>query len=291
MSTFLEVARTGSVVSASAELGVTQPAVSKTLKELESIVGVPLFDRRNRRLFLNASGVIFQRLGAAALNELDRAQTSARAAHRNISKLSVGALPTTATTLVPTAALDLQRLMPSCVLRVSTGPNWFLLSQLRAGALDIVVGRMADPDSMTGLTFQQLHAENVVAVVRHDHPLTCRPDSEAFLSYPLILPPSGAVIHQLVRSYLVSVGASDARPIFESVSLAFSRHILLESDAIWFISKGVIREELHNGLLRALDLDAPMLAGPVGISRRADEAASPEAEALIAALQNASKCG
>ena len=46
-----------------------------------------------------------------------------------------------------------------------------LLSQLRTGDLDLVVGRLADPDLMTGLSFEHLYSERISFVVRPDHPL------------------------------------------------------------------------------------------------------------------------
>lgn len=54
--TFLEIAQAGSIVSAADHLGVTQPAVSKTLRELEDILGTRLFDRTGRQLRLNSVG-------------------------------------------------------------------------------------------------------------------------------------------------------------------------------------------------------------------------------------------
>ncbi len=284
IAAFLDVARTGSVNAAAESLSITQPAVSKTIKELEEIVGVRLFDRGGRRLKLNPAGAAFQRLAGSGIAELERAQDTARTIARGPDFLRIGALPTAATDLLPEATVQMLALDPTCVMRVSTGPNWLLLSQLREGALDLVVGRMGDPSRMEGLTFRQLMSENVVAAVRFDHPLREFPSAADLQNYPLILPPPGAVIHQTVRSFLLSVGAGDVTPSFESVSLAFSRGVLKKSDAIWFISNGVIQDELETGALRTLPLNAPMLAGPVGISMRANSPPSESQERLINAL-------
>ena len=89
--------------------------------------------------------------------------------------LAVGVLPTVATRVLPKAALAFARAVPDACLRASTGPNRFLLSQLRDGSLDLVVGRLAAPDEMAGLVFEQLYSEAVVAVVRAGHPLLAAP--------------------------------------------------------------------------------------------------------------------
>lgn len=284
---FLEIARAGQLTDAADRLGVTQPAVSKTLRELEDILGAPLFDRTGRSLRLNGAGQAFQSLAGSGILELTRAQRAVRAAPGEVQRITVGTLPTAATELVPRAALAFRAAHPACILRATTGPNWLLFSQLREGALDLVVGRMADSAQMKGLTFEQLYTEDVVAAVRADHPLTAPLSQEPLMTYPLILPPPGAVIGPLVRNYLHSLGAGIVMPLVETVSQAIGRQLLLTSDAIWFISRGVIAQDLEAGILRVLPGEAAMLAGPVGISLRQDAAPLPEVTAFVTCLRAA----
>jgi LysR family transcriptional regulator, pca operon transcriptional activator len=283
ITTFLEIAQAGSIVSAAARLGVTQPAVSKTLRELEDLLGQQLFDRSGRGLRLNTKGQGFQKQVGSAMTTLARA--TGPVPERARTKLTIGALPTAATRLLPQAALKFRETHPHCLVRVSTGPNWLLLSQLREGRLDLVVGRMAEADRMEGLSFRQIYTEDVVAVVRADHPWADRFEVSELGDFPLILPPPGAVIGPLVRSFLRSVGVDDLAPAYETVSLAFARQILRTTDAIWFISRGVVADELSAGSLRALSLNAPMMAGPVGISLRDGVPESGELSAMVAALE------
>jgi LysR family pca operon transcriptional activator len=283
ISTFLDIAQAGSIVAAADQLGVSQPAVSKTLRELEDIIGQQLFDRSLRQLRLNKAGQAFQKLAGSAMTTLVRATRQGGGPAQ--TRLAIGALPTAATQLVPRAAIRFRTVQPQCLVRVSTGPNWLLLSQLREGRLDLVVGRMAEAARMEGLSFRQLYTEDVVAVVRAGHPWADHFDADALGRFPLILPPPGAVIGPLVRAYLRSIGHDDLTPAFETVSLAFGRQVLIETDAIWFISRGVVAQELAQGSLRAIPLHAPMMAGPVGISLRQNLPESAEIAAMIDALQ------
>jgi len=285
---FLETARSGRLGAAAEVLHVSQPAASKTLRELEEILGVALFDRSGRRLVLTPAGALFQQHAGNAMLELDRAQDLARTAPMRVTRLAVGVLPTAATSVFPRAALAFRAEFPNCVLRVSTGPNWLLLSQLREGALDLVVGRMPGPDQMTGLAFRQLYTERVVAVVRPGHPLRSGlPVATDLGKYPLLLPPSGAVIAPAVQSFLLSIGLQNHQPAFESVSLAFGRKVVQESDTVWFISEGVVAEEVRLGTLCVVDPGTEMLAGLVGICQRAGVASTVELSGLIGALDNA----
>ena len=86
-------------------------------------------------------------------------------------ELRIGSLPTAATELVPDAVLTFSKDTPNSQLKVRTGPNWMLFNQLRDGQLDLVVGRMPDADLLTDIAFEQFYSEDVVCVVRPDHPI------------------------------------------------------------------------------------------------------------------------
>lgn len=284
---FMETARLGSLSAAAQAMSVSQPAASKTIRELEDILGRTLFDRSTRRLTLTPSGRVFQQHTGAGLIELNRAQSLVKDAPQEITKIAVGVLPTAATELVPAAALSFRGQFPQCQLRVSTGPNWLLMSQLREGSLDLVIGRMASAKVMEGLSFRQLYSEKIAAIVRPDHPLLKRPKPVTELSdFPLILPPSGAVIGPLVRTFLARLSVPTHSHAYETVSLAFGRKLVQTSDAVWFISKGVVASELSDKTLAMIDLREELLGSPVGISMREDGMMTPEQRGLVSALES-----
>ncbi|MEM7524700.1 MAG: LysR substrate-binding domain-containing protein [Pseudomonadota bacterium] len=283
---FMETAQRGSLSAAADALNISQPAASKTVRELETILSQALFDRTSRRLSLSPAGRVFQQHIGAAMIEMRRAQDLVQEAPRPRTRIAIGALPTASTDLTPLAALEFRRTFPDCLIRVSTGPNWLLMSQLREGALDMVVGRMASAKVMEGLSFRHLYSETISAVVRPGHPLEGAASPERRLTdYPLMLPPSGAVIAPLVRSFLVRRTGAAPAPAFESVSLAFGRRVVRDSDVIWFISRGVVRNELEAGVLASLPISEDLLGGPVGVSMREDGVMSPEQSGLLAALE------
>lgn len=286
---FLEIARAESVSVAAERLNITQPAVSRTLKELETMLGTPLFDRVGRRLRLNAAGRIFQAHAAASMVELMRGHDRLAGIAEAV-RLSVGVLPTAATDLVPHAALAFHHEAPSARLHVLSGPNWLLYNQLRDGVLDLVVGRMSERDLTAGLTFEQLYIEDVVLVARPAHPILDLDDPERGIpDYPLVLPPAGAVIASTVERYLTSLGYPEMRGPFETVALPVGRRIVQASDALWFISRGVVGEELDRGTLIAVGLASPLLSGPVGFSVARSAPLSVERSLFMDCLRRAAR--
>jgi LysR family pca operon transcriptional activator len=289
--TFLEIARAESVSVAAARLNVTQPAVSRSLRELEEMLGTALFDRVGRGLRLNEAGRVFQSHASASMTELMRGHDRLRGTASN-RRLSVGALPTAATDLLPRAALRFRGEMPDVRLHILTGPNWLLFNQLREGQLDLVVGRMPEGDAATGVTFRQLYVEDVVLVCRPGHPILSAADPGlALTQHDLILPPRGAVISSTVDRYLTSIGLPEMRGVFETVALPVGRKIVQSSDLIWFISRGVVAEELRLGTLCAVALSSPLLSGPVGYSVARSAPLSVERSVLAECLEAACETG
>lgn len=287
---FLETARLGGLSAAAEALHVSQPAASKTLRELEEILGVDLFDRSARRLTLSPAGRVFQQHAGTAMRALEAAQSAVRDAPKRVTKLTVGGLPTVASELLPMAALRFNQSIPHCSLQVTTGPNWLLLAQLREGTVDLMVGRAPGPEQMTGLTFFQLYTERVAIVVRPDHPLRRMADfTQALPDYRLMLPPARALIAPAVRGWLVSVGLSHLEPQFEAVSLAFGRKLVMQSDVVWFISEGVVADELASGVLAQLEPQSELPAGPVGICQRANSEPTEESQTFVRVLRDLCK--
>ena len=110
---FLETAKLGSLSAAANALNVSQPAASKTLRELENILGKRLFDRSHRRLILTAEGHVFQQHAGAGMIALTRAQDLVKGTPAAFTRLSVGVLPTAATSLMPRAALNFRMSFPT----------------------------------------------------------------------------------------------------------------------------------------------------------------------------------
>ncbi|MBB3950242.1 pca operon transcription factor PcaQ [Aureimonas jatrophae] len=292
LATFVAVARVGSVSRAAERLHVTQPAVSKTLRELETLLGAALFDRAHRTVTLTSFGLLFLRHAEAGLEAFDEGARALKAARDPASlPLRIGALPTVSARLMPMA---MQRFLAEgvgAVPRVVTGPNDYLLAQLREGQLDVVIGRMADPEAMDGFLFEPLYSEPLCLAVRPNHPLLAAPAFRpaAIATALVLVPPPGSVIRSVVDRFLLSAGIPAPLRVVETVSLAFGRAFLLDTDAVWIISEGVVARDLAEGTLRRLPLDMATTRGAVGVTRRARVALPASAEIFLANLHESAR--
>jgi LysR family pca operon transcriptional activator len=162
-----------------------------------------------------------------------------------------------------------------------------LLDQLTRGELDVVVGRLAAPERMVGLTFEHLYSEQVLFVVRRGHPLLERAtfDFAALRDFPVVMPTRTAIIRPYVERLLIAHGLADLRARIESVSDSFGRVFLRETDAVWIISEGVVANEIAAGTLAKLAVDTSETRGAVGITLRADREPLPALDLFMRVLR------
>ena len=276
LEAFICIARARSLKVAADTLNLTQPAVSKTLKELESILGVTLMERGRAGVQLRPEGEVFLQFAEQSTAALQNGLASITNLGAVGGTLSVGALPSVAAQLVPRAVEIFRASSPDTILQIREGAHAFLTDHLRNGALDLVVGRLGRPDSMTGLSFTQLREEKVVIVTTPDHPLASAVQLDQIRGYPVLYPPKDAAIRPLVARLMIASGQALFQDRIETTSAAFARTMTLgPARAVWFISEGVVADDIAQGRLTALDINTEPTTGPVGIMARSEETPTP----------------
>ena len=289
---FLAVFQLGSVQRAASSLSITQPAVSKTIAELEAILGAPLFERGRRGAAPTREGRLF----APHANE------SVAALREGVDKLlrhganfpatvAIGVLPTVAGPLLPPAIAAFRTLWPSVSVQVWTDSNTRLLERLRAGETDLVVGRLSDPEGMAGMSFEHLYREPLIVAVRADHELARESTITAAMlaRYPVVVPPLGTLIRQSAESVLTAFGATALNSLVETLSVSLGRALALMSDAVWFVPSGAVEHDIGLGLLVRLPMPFAGTDEPIGLIRRNDHGPSPTSESLMDAVRAAAR--
>ncbi|WP_245882596.1 pca operon transcription factor PcaQ [Yoonia sediminilitoris] len=287
---FVEIAREGSLKRAAEKLFLTQPAISKTLKELEALLGAKLMQRSRAGIALTKQGEVFQHFAEQAMANLQQGLDGIEQAGRDQkTRLSVGALPSVAAALMPDVVAECAQLAPNLSLQIMEGPHDYLIERLRLSTLDLVIGRLGEPKSMQGVSFTQLYTEEVAFVVRAGHPLQSAPDLRRLGEWQVICPPHTAAIQPLVARFLIAHGISDIPNRIYSVSGAFGRSYVRKTDAVWIISSGVVAEEVADGSLVRLPFDTTLTQGPVGMMARPDSPATPVQQIFRMAVQKVLK--
>ncbi|PRD44603.1 pca operon transcription factor PcaQ [Phyllobacterium phragmitis] len=290
LQTFVEVARQKSVMKAAELLYVSQPAVTKTIRELEEALGVSVFERDGRGIKITRYGEVFLRYAGAALTALRQGIDSVSQEYSgNAPPVRVGALPTVSTRIMPQAMALFLKEETGSRIKIVTGENAVLLEQLRVGDLDLVVGRLAAPEKMTGFSFEHLYSEQVVFTVRAGHPLLAAGQSifAGIGAYPVLMPTRASIIRPFVEQFLIANGIATLPNQIETVSDSFGRAFVRSSDAVWIISAGVVAGDIADGKLAALPIDTSETRGPVGLTIRADAVPSLPLSILMQTIREA----
>lgn len=290
---FLAIFRSGSISAAADVLALSQPAVTKTLKELESILGSRLIERGRGTSKLTIQGEVFMPRAAACLKELDRAVESVMTADSKMEwHIHVGSMPSVEASLVPAAIRIVQQDVPAAVVRISTGPLKYLSTMLLDDEIDLVVGHMPALDQMVGLTFEHLYVEPFLFVVRSDHPLAqAKPcDVGTLREFDMILPENSPSDNAHVARLLAAIGLTDdITDRIVAMAPAFVRSFLHQSDAICVVPEGMFMRELEMGELVALAIDTSHSLSPVGLVLKENAEIKPPIEVMRRAFHAASK--
>jgi LysR family transcriptional regulator, pca operon transcriptional activator len=294
---FLAVAQHGSLQKAADVLAITQPAVSKTLKELEDLLAVRLFERGRRGAVPTREGEAFLRHAGASVSALREAVASvAQTRRQGHAVVAIGVLPTVAPWLMPQLLLRQDAGAGGDAhtsLRIHTGANPELLARLRQRELDLVIGRFAEPAHMLGLNFEHLYADPLVLAVRPSHPLlvpcdpkTAKADVLAGLQgFTVILPTQGTAIRQTADGFFLSRGLALPARTIETLSVSIARGYTLQSDTVWVSPLGAVRPDLDSGALLQLPVSMAGTEEMVGLTLRADMTPTPAQQALIANIR------
>ncbi len=288
LDAFSAIARAGSLKRAADELNLSQPSISKTLKELEDILGVALMERDRAGAKLTQEGEVFLQFAEQCTAALRHGLRSVRAGGSAAAHLKVGVLPSVASSLLPRAVQSFARTNPDTLLELHEGPHLDLTSRLRSGRLDLVVGRLGKPESMQGLVFRQLYAEEVVVVAAPESPALAVRQFEDLAAFRVLYPPRDSAIRPLVARMLISRGVPLFKNRIESASAAFGRALTLaDPGTVWVISRGVVATDIAEGRLARLELDTAPTLGAVGVMSLADEVPTAAFRAFSTALQRA----
>lgn len=276
------------LVRAAKALALTQPAVSKTIAELEDIVGRQLLVRRRRGVDLTAAGEVLLRHSVATLRGLREGLSLALdEAEGQQLRVVVGALPNMAASMLPEAIALLVQEHPQLRVRVVSGTNAQLMTQLRQGEIDMVVGRLAQPAALVDLSFVQLYSEPLLLVARPAHPLAGKPKPAlaSLAAYPLVVPVQGTLVRDTADAFLFARGNALPGAVIEATDTSFVLGLLRFTDAIWFAPKGAADSALALGELVRIDVDTSVTDGPVGITWRSTGEPGDGARRVVDALE------
>src|SRR3954453_15023529 len=217
----------GSLLKASAVLGFTQPALTKSLRELEDMVQLRLFDRHSRGVRTTEAGLVFVQTARRILAELRRLDEELdQLSSPGSGSLALGTLPVAAAGILPGTLARLRAMAPDIKVRLQQGRTEDLLPLLASGEIDLIVGRLYAPAVPDAFAREAPWTEPISILARTEHPIFSEEVTvNALRRYDLVLPTVSQRVGQEIEHLLALLGLQPAASL-RSRAYGFVREML-----------------------------------------------------------------
>jgi DNA-binding transcriptional LysR family regulator len=273
-------------------LSVTQPAVSKTLAEIERTFGLALFTRSTRGTEPTPYGETVVRFARSVLADYSRTCDEIAAVSSGAAgTTSVGAMVVAMPVLLARAVELLKSRSARTTVFVEEGDLTRLLPRLRVGELDLIVGRLEPGYASPDLQTEALYEESMAIVAHPDHPLcqTARPTWSDLAKVAWVMPPAWASSRIKLNQMFYKHKLHPPADIIESASFLATLIFVRERPAIGFLARGVAHHFENEKLVRVLPVKVPIELPPVGLISLAGRIRTPSSEQLVECLQEVAK--
>ena len=283
---------------AAATLSVTQPAASKLLAEIETMLGTVLFERLPRGMEPNLYGEVLVRRARSVLIELEAAAKELGAMRAGAAgQVTIGAVTGPASGPVVRAVERMRRNRPGMAITVQVETSGPLVAKLLEGRLDFAVARIPPGVDATSLDYRELADEEISLFVREDHSLLRQgPVSLSMLaSLPWVLQPPGTLLRRRVDGLFRAAGLSPPTEVLNTESVMLSLSVVARGATVTALSRSMVEIFAGpGGMFRKL----PELAetgrisiDTYGLIRLSERPLSPAAEVLYRAIEAEQQAG
>lgn len=273
------VARSGSFSIAAEEIGISQPALSRSIQAFEEQYGVRLFDRGKGGVTLTGAGrlAVKQAHGLLAVaSDFDRDMRYF--GQGKVGRTGVGMGPLMASLLLPRLGKVLLQRSPQLIFLTRVGSPDQMLKALLEGAIELMIGNSSQMSLVPGVTEEQLGILQLAIVVRAGHPLA---GAKGLAISDLDRFPAARPFDFPAVSYTSSAGA------FICENFSILGDIVFDTDCTWLVAPAFIKMELEQGRLAQLDVtDLPTKEAQISMAYLRGRTRSPAALSLAETVRS-----
>ncbi len=280
------IADHGNLRHAADQVGMSQPAATQALAELELLLATPLFERHARGMRLSAAGRLLIPVVRQMLLALRASTESLSALQQGESLLRVGMIPAAASALARVLVREFAPRHPGVRLEIREDGGEHLLQALASGGLDLVLGRRP-AQLAAAIEFHPLLGDAAVVLAGCQHPLADRPalSLRELQSARWMLAPAGFMVRDMLDRCLAAGDKPAPAHSVSTTSLAFLVEILRDNETIALVPRSLGHALCEWGLTCALDVTDTLELEGIGLLATADSIRHPAAQALLEMLR------
>lgn len=272
---FVDVARQGSIRAASRASRLSQPALTKSIQELEDVLGVRLFIRRRQGVVLTDMGDTFFQHASLILEELRLAQEDIQQRLGLAGgSVNIGVGGSVARTVMPQVITQFHRQFPNVKVRIVEGQLVSMLPELRQGELDFTINAYYQSHLDNELSYEKLMEREYRVVVRQGHPLQHATSLRALQQCDWTMPTPKGSYYRLLHELFADMGIAPSISVTCETFMACVS-LVTQSDFVSILSQDVIADPLHGNQLVALNLKEKMPKAAFYLIQRKDTTLTP----------------
>ena len=278
----LAVAELGSLRAAGRHVGVAQPAITRSIQEIEHELGVSLFERHAKGVRLTSVGELFVRRASAIQAELRRAHEEIEHVKGSSGgEVSVAMSIAATIALMPNAIADFQKRHPKALLKISETLFQPVEQDVADGKIDFYVGALEPSTASSRLTVEKLFDNQRVVVARKGHRLTATIDVAALNEARWLRPALSARSSEAdFESWLRSIGVAEPKIVVHTRSALQTVLAVATSDLLTVVPRQWLEFPALSESLDALSSVKPLEAAPVCLVRQSGALLTPMAESF-----------
>ncbi|WP_251976534.1 LysR substrate-binding domain-containing protein [Salinicola avicenniae] len=272
---------------AAERLGMSQPAASKLLGDLETLLGVTLFERHSRGVTPNWYGESLIRHARTMLTSLGQVGEELNALNEgNAGTVSIGTVLAPAVTLLASAVERVHRDTPHLQVNIDVDVSRHLVPRLRDGEFDFAIARIPGDMPAGDFVFEEIGEEALCFVCRAGHPLTAGPAPElsAMLDYPWVLQPAGSLMRQRVEHLFLHHGVAPPQRILNTPDIYMALAMVDKSDSVTVTTREVAELLCDQPRFAILPSPDALSVQPFGLISLRERRMSPGAARLMSTL-------
>jgi DNA-binding transcriptional LysR family regulator len=281
----------GQIGAAAAKLGITQPAASRLMAEIERILGHPVHVRTGRGVALTHEGEALARRAARILMEVGAAAREVQEIADGIGgHVHIGSVTGPAMDRVLPAIRAARFSLPGVSIEVEVATSDILCGQLLAGQIDFALARLPTDADPRLFDVERMGTEPVSLVARRGHALATRaepPEPHDLMQYDWILPGPGAILRRTVEKRLRDLGLPEASGRLSTSSFLLTLALLQQSNAIAPLATAVARQfaARDDAPYAILPIDLGIEVESYGLMTRSGTRLTPAADRVRALIQ------
>lgn len=286
------LARTSNMHLAAEQMNLSQPALSKMLKEIESLLGFTIFERLPRSMPATA-------LGQHVIAYAERVLNDAKHFVEDIEMLrlgghgflKIGGIFAATAVVIPNSIIEIKKQWPLLSIDVVEQTSDHLMEMLSEHTLDLAVGRFTQATQSQYFDFQALAPEPFCIVVNSKHPCANQKfcSLEELLEWPWVLYPKGTPIREKMEAAFARANVKIPLNTVNTMSMQTFLQMLSGAPMIAMLPEAMVNQQVKDGKLHILQTDLSLDAQDYGILTRKGEPISDIAQNFMNILLKQSK--